>query len=92
MKQTLKPKEKMVFDCIVRHKAEHDGNSPTIREIMDGVGAFSSTSTTLACLRRLQAKGWIATGENGRYRNISVIGGRWSYETGGVNSLTPGTV
>ncbi len=67
-----------VFQYICRHKAEHDGNSPTVREIMWGCG-ISSTSVALYILRSLENDGRITMqgGSVTRTRSIQVVGGRW---------------
>jgi SOS-response transcriptional repressor LexA len=86
VKLPLKPKERVVFDWLVQYKSGHDGNSPSRREIADGVG-IPSTSTVQYYLDRLAAKGWIDYVLE-HSRSIEIVGGRWSYEIGGVNCLT----
>lgn len=93
MKQPLNPKEMRVFDWIVAYKITHNGNSPTIREIMEGVSFLSSTSNVRYYLDKLHDKGWIVAEEDGSSRNIVVVGGRWSYDkSDGANCLTPNVV
>ncbi|MBP8055121.1 MAG: hypothetical protein KA314_04735 [Chloroflexi bacterium] len=80
--KSLKENEAIIFRWIVAYKETHDGNSPSVREILRGTGVLSSTSSVLHCLRALQKKGWITTDhENGgHYRNIAIVGGMWSYK------------
>lgn len=64
-----------VFDFIVAYKRAHDGNSPTLRQIMDARG-ISSTSVAHNILHGLERSGFIRIlpGSQG----IVVIGGCWS--------------
>jgi SOS-response transcriptional repressor LexA len=70
-----------VFDFIVAYKREHDGNSPTIREIMLACG-ISSTSMVVFYLNKLERRGIIRRPEpvfGARYANgIEVVGGKWT--------------
>jgi len=63
---------------IVRYKTAHDGNSPTLREIMAACG-ISSMGTTRGILRRLVRDGFIRLPGRRDARAIEVIGGRWVY-------------
>jgi SOS-response transcriptional repressor LexA len=61
---------------IIRYKQTHDGNSPTCREMSDGLGGIS-LQTVYVYLRQLQSDGAI-TITPGQRRNIQVFGGKWS--------------
>ncbi len=65
-----------VFDFIVTYKRAHDGNSPTLRQIMNG-RRISSTSVVHNILIGLERDGYIRIlpGSQG----IVVIGGAWAY-------------
>lgn len=79
MKQ-LTPAQQLIFDYIVAFKTEHDGTSPSVREILDGVGYISSTSTINHHLEKLREKGWIKVEKvKGQYRHLQIVGGSWSY-------------
>jgi len=70
-----------VFDWIVKYKREHDGNSPTMREIQDGC-SIPSTSTVSYILIRLEEQNLITLTDpigRSRSRSICVIGGHWSF-------------
>lgn len=72
------PRVSAIFDFIVQYKQEHDGNSPTIREIGDAVGLRSS-STVNYYLQRLVKEKKIYIADN-LSRSIEVIGGSWAFE------------
>lgn len=68
-----------VYAFICRHKAQHDGNSPNLREIAIGAGlATTSTATVRAHLLRLERAGLIRLPEVGSARGIEVVGGKWT--------------
>lgn len=67
-----------ILRYIVRYKTGHDGNSPTLRQIMVGCGV-SSTSSVVGILRRLRRDGYIRMPDTGDARAIEVVGGRWLY-------------
>ena len=70
---------KKIFDFIVTYKRNHDGNSPTGREIMDACN-ISSTSMVDFYLNELAKKGKIERlGGKGASRNIRVVGGSWTF-------------
>jgi SOS-response transcriptional repressor LexA len=79
-------KAQKAFDFIVAYKREHDGNSPTMREIMVGC-QISSTSMVSFYLDQLEAMGFIRRPEremgNFSAANIEVVGGEWSFPAGG---------
>lgn len=60
-----------VLDFIIRHKIEHDGNSPTVAEVCTAC-QISSKSTAHSILMKLQAQGRLRLS-----RQIAVVGGRW---------------
>ncbi len=67
-----------IFDFIVQFKKEHDGNSPTNREIMDAC-KISSTSVVSYYLDLLVKAGLInRCGAPGASRMIEVAGGHWT--------------
>lgn len=74
-----------VLHFIVDYKRAHDGNSPTLREIMAGCGITSKSVASYA-VQALAKSGLVRlpAGCRGRgvARGIEVIGGRWqwSYE------------
>lgn len=63
---------------IVGYKAAHDGNSPTARQIMRGVG-ITSLSVVSYNLRVLEECGHVRR-PFGKAAAIEVAGGRWVYE------------
>lgn len=63
-----------VMDFIIAYKKAHDGNSPSIREIMVGCD-ISSTSTVSYHLNKLAKKGRITRSRANR--SIEVKGGAW---------------
>ncbi len=65
-----------VFRWIVRFKQEHDGNSPTMREIQMQF-KISNTSVVSYILKRLERRGRIRLAGERRSRQIYVIGGSW---------------
>lgn len=76
MKQLSSVKQK-VYDCIVRFKWAHNGNSPSIIEIGEFCG-IKSTSTIRYHLIGLERLGKIACNYgSGKSRMIEVVGARW---------------
>ena len=71
----LKPTPRAVFQAILDHKRQHDGNSPSVREISQAAGV-KSTSQVMLELKRLEMLGLITVGRG--TRNISVRGGHWN--------------
>ena len=65
-----------VLYYIILYKSEHDGNSPTVRQIAEACD-ISSISVVNYLLRRLEASGHIRLGDDGKSRQIEVVGGRW---------------
>jgi SOS-response transcriptional repressor LexA len=69
-----------IYKYIVTYKRDHDGNSPTIREIMEEC-EISSTSMVVFYLNKLVGKGLIRRPEplmGSRFTTkIEVVGGKW---------------
>lgn len=65
-----------VYRFILAYKLSHDGNSPTVREIVEGT-AYKSTSAVRHALERLQKEGLITTARDIRSRMIRVRGSIW---------------
>jgi SOS-response transcriptional repressor LexA len=68
-------KQESIYAFILRYKAAHDGNSPSIREIGRACRVYS-TSHVHYCLVRLEMDGKIKLVRGAR--SIEVIGGVWS--------------
>ena len=69
-----------IFKFICDYKRAHDGNSPTIREIMRACG-HPSTSTVYAHLRKLEQQGLIDLQDAySNSRSLRVVGGQWTYQ------------
>ena len=67
----------LIFNWIVEYKTAHDGNSPSLRELMRACN-LTSSSVASYVLRRLERAGKISlTGQRSRTRSIVVIGGEW---------------
>jgi SOS-response transcriptional repressor LexA len=75
-------KAQKVFDFIVAFKREHDGNSPTMREIMANC-KITSSSMAFFYLNQLAAAGLIRRPEpeigTRQAANIEVVGGKWIF-------------
>jgi hypothetical protein len=71
-----------VYVFIVEFKRQHDGNSPTIREIMTAC-KVSSSSMVFFYLNQLAAFGLIQRPEpqvgTRQAANIEVVGGKWIF-------------
>ena len=67
-------KPEKVYDFILEFKRVHDGNSPTIREIVTSC-KISSTSMVWFYLNQLAADGLIKR----QASNIEVVGGKWIF-------------
>ncbi len=68
---------KKVMAFIVNHKQAHDGNSPSLDEVMAGVG-LSSKSVARYHLIKLEQLGLIRMPNKKDARGIQVIGGHWT--------------
>jgi SOS-response transcriptional repressor LexA len=66
----------MVLNYIVEYKRWHDGNAPTIREIMAGC-KIASTSNVYYILKEMESQGMIKLGARSA---IQVVGGQWTYK------------
>ena len=75
----VKGKEESLLRFIVEYKSEHDGNSPSIREIITGAG-FSSTSMVNYYLDKLERRGRIVREDGLQSRGIKIPGGKWIYQ------------
>ena len=73
----ISERQRNIFEFIVDFKSNNDGNSPTIREIVEGCG-ISSTSVVNYNLLKLAEFGIIGLSSSGAARKISIPGGRWS--------------
>ena len=68
-----------VLEYIIEYKTEHDGNSPSMREICAAT-LLASTSTVNYHLTQLIKMGRIRTfALDKQSRSIEVVGGKWSY-------------
>lgn len=77
---TLGPKSRLVLDCIIAHKLTHDGNSPSIRQLMRLLRLHSEASVYYH-LQTLRRAGLIRTpSHNGLRlaRSIEVVGAAWT--------------
>ena len=63
------------YAWIIQFKIDHDGNSPTLREVMQGCG-MSSPAIAADWLERLEEANLIRLNP-GRARGIEIIGGAW---------------
>ena len=61
------------YRYIVKYKTQHDGNSPSMRQICDAIG-IASTNTVSGYLDKLVDAGMIRKQRG----NISVVGGKWT--------------
>ena len=77
----VKGREELLLKFIIEYKSEHDGNSPSIREIIAGAG-FSSTSMVNYYLDKLEQRGRIVREAGGQSRGIKIPGGQWVYQPG----------
>src|SRR5262245_8734823 len=73
---TFTPIRVRIYNFIVEFKSNHNGNSPTIREIADGV-CLASTNTVEHHLAGLEKLGVIELGKQSEARMISVVGSAW---------------
>lgn len=69
----------LVFAFIIQWKLEHDGNSPTLREIMEGCNIGSTSTATYHRDKLVRARMIRLIGKKRDGRRIEVIGGKWSY-------------
>ncbi len=71
-----------IYAYILAYKTQHDGNSPTVRQI--SAECHVAISVVHYHLRRLQEAKLIALPESGSARHISVIGGSYQPPSGGM--------
>ncbi|MBI5303752.1 MAG: hypothetical protein HY868_16570 [Chloroflexi bacterium] len=69
-----------IFQWIVTYKTHHDGNSPSLVELMKACG-ISSRSVALYQLHRLQNAGYIRLTASRKSRSICIVGGEWRLAT-----------
>ena len=73
----MNEQRRKIYGFIVRYKEQHDGNSPTYREIMTGC-QLKSVSTVGYYLADLEDRGLIVRSvRRGGARVIEVVGGQW---------------
>ena len=95
---TVSAQAQQVYNYICRHKAAHDGNAPTLRQIAAGSGlAITSTATVTHHLRKLANAGLIRLSKRGGSCGIEVVGGKWTPpEKGGrfglIDAIARGSV
>ncbi|MCE7858403.1 MAG: hypothetical protein DYG86_01300 [Chloroflexi bacterium CFX2] len=77
-KPTSPTRLEKVYQYILQYKSEHDGNSPSIREIMSAC-RIPSSSVAKYYLDAMEARNLIRRGgDKGKSRRIEVIGGAWT--------------
>ena len=64
MSKTLPTKALVVYTYIVQYKREHDGNSPSYRDIADALG-YKGHATVQYYLNMLRDDGALVVGESG---------------------------
>ena len=64
-----------MYEFIVEYKTEHDGNSPTYREILDGMGIYSLNTVHMYIHGMIDA-GLLEVID----RKLCVKGGAWNLE------------
>ena len=90
-KQMHRQRLNELMSFIIGYKRQHDGCSPTIREMVANT-SYTSTSVLIYSLNRLEKEGKIKySSENGESRRIMVVGGKWTYsaDTTEVNHDPP---
>jgi hypothetical protein len=65
-----------IFRWIIEYKSQHDGNSPSLTEMMSAC-CISSRSVARYQLRRMQSAGLIRLAGSKQARSICVVGGEW---------------
>lgn len=68
----------IVFAWLVKYKSQHNGNSPTLREMCTGLN-ISSISVAHHILDGLQKQGRIVLPHKG-CNGIEITGSKWVYE------------
>jgi SOS-response transcriptional repressor LexA len=64
-----------LFEFIISYKESHDGNSPTYREMVDGIGV-SSTNTIFQYIRKMEKHGLIKMVDG----KMCLAEGSWNYD------------
>jgi predicted MarR family transcription regulator len=77
-KDVVERRSEQVLDAIVAFKREHNGNSPSLRELIEATD-LTSTSIVSYYLDKLEAAGKISRGEYSEFRNIEVANSEWVY-------------
>jgi DNA-binding MarR family transcriptional regulator len=72
---SLTPSQRLVYDAIVWHKTENNGNSPGREEVMEHA-RMKSRSQYTKIIKKLEKVGLIEITPPGR-RNILVVGSEW---------------
>jgi hypothetical protein len=67
-----------IFRWIIEYKSQHDGNSPSLTEMMSAC-CISSRSVARYQLRRMQSAGLIRLAGSKQARSICVVGGEWRF-------------
>lgn len=65
-----------VYKFIIRFKQSHNGNSPSILEMVDGTH-ISSKSHAHYILRKLEDAGYLTMGNGQKSRGIQIPGTEW---------------
>jgi len=71
----MKHRTQTLYRFIIRYKREHDGNSPSTREIAGYLG--TSTSVVNYHLDKLEQQCLISRTGDSQSRSIAVAGARW---------------
>jgi SOS-response transcriptional repressor LexA len=74
-------KADLLAEYIVSYKRENDGNSPSVRQMMEGC-ALSTTSVVNYYLDNLERRGIIKARDYKQARHIEIVGGYMNYESG----------
>lgn len=77
----LSDRHRAVLDFIIGYKGDNDGNSPSIRDIVENC-QVRSTSHAGKILKKLQDHGLIRFTPK-QARTIRVVGGKWVFERDG---------
>ena len=73
-----------IFEYIVSYKEAHDGNTPTYREMRDGVGGVSSLGTIHKYIHKMIDAGLINLVDG----KLCLDEGAWEYNTKGRGGET----
>lgn len=64
-----------LFEFIISYKESHDGNTPTYREMCQGIGV-SSTNTIFQYIKKMEKEGLILVVDG----KLCLPGGKWNYD------------